>query len=336
MTDIPKRPTISVIIPVYNVLDYVQEAVDSILNQSSLPTEVIIVDDGSDDGSGDYLETLYGSHPDVNIIHTVNRGLGEARNTGTRAAIGDFIYYFDSDDISVSSLIATFNQVWQQQPDLDIFAFSADAFIDPKTQSHYHRQYKLMSYRRGIEKTFASGEDAFNAFIKNDNFSPSACFYIYRRALQVTHQLCFLPVLHEDESFTPRLFFQAGKVVVTDSVFFHRRVRVGSIMQSRRSEKNALGYLRACEALEALTVSCRRQESRHTLKRRIIENLVMVMSIRKKAVVPFSAESEQALNRLKQRHRSAELRLASCHLFCWRVMNFIRKQIRAKVRAWQR
>ncbi|HBV4510143.1 TPA: glycosyltransferase family 2 protein, partial [Klebsiella pneumoniae] len=88
-------PTVSVIIPVYNVKDYVLQAIDSVINQKVKPFEVIIVDDGSTDGSGDIIDANYDQIPFVKIIHTINQGLGQARNEGTMLASGEFIYYFD-------------------------------------------------------------------------------------------------------------------------------------------------------------------------------------------------------------------------------------------------
>ncbi|WP_075180886.1 glycosyltransferase [Pantoea sp. 1.19] len=330
MTDTHTLPSLSVIIPVYNVKAYVEEAVDSILHQSAPATEVIIVNDGSTDGSGDLVERRYGQHPRVTVVHTANGGLGEARNVGTRAARGEFIYYFDSDDVAVEGLIATFQRAWQQQPDLDIFAFSADSFHDPQGAAVGESRHKLMSYRRGLTQTFASGEEAFNAFFRRGAFIPNAWLYVFRRRVQAEHQLWFLPIIHEDEEFTPRLFFRAGKVVVSDTVFFRRRVRAGSIMQSGRGEKNAIGYLRACEALEQLQSGCRRRDSRAALRARLIENLVLVMTLRKRATAPFSAQTEADLANLMRRHRCPELLLARRNLLGWRLMNFARKRLRKR------
>ncbi|MBM0546780.1 glycosyltransferase family 2 protein, partial [Klebsiella pneumoniae] len=97
-------PTVSVIIPVYNVKDYVLQAIDSVINQKVKPFEVIIVDDGSTDGSGDIIDANYDQIPFVKIIHTINQGLGQARNEGTMLASGEFIYYFDSDDLLMPDL----------------------------------------------------------------------------------------------------------------------------------------------------------------------------------------------------------------------------------------
>ncbi|MCE0407708.1 glycosyltransferase [Klebsiella oxytoca] len=118
-------PTVSVIIPVYNVKDYVLQAIDSVINQKVKPFEVIIVDDGSTDGSGDIIDANYGQIPFVKIIHTINQGLGQARNEGTMLASGEFIYYFDSDDLLMPDLISDFIKIYKENPYIDVFAFSA-------------------------------------------------------------------------------------------------------------------------------------------------------------------------------------------------------------------
>ena len=104
------NPRISVVIPIYNTRSYLQEAVDSIIQQKEFLHEIIIVDDGSNDGSGDLLEKLYGDNEFIKIHHTENKGQGHARNLGTDFAKGDYIYYFDSDDISAPNLFKRFQR----------------------------------------------------------------------------------------------------------------------------------------------------------------------------------------------------------------------------------
>ncbi len=333
MTQEITTPKLSVIVPVYNVLNYVQEAVDSILNQSVSPYEVIIVDDGSTDGSGELVETLYGSHPLVKIIHTPNGGLGEARNVGTRAATGDYIYYFDSDDVSVNGLIAEFYAALEKNPDMDIFAFSAESFEDPlgrTNQADEQQRVRLISYRRRMERVFASGEKAFNELSKIDAFIPNAWLYIYARRLQTQHQLFFLPIIHEDEEFSPRLFFVAGKTCVTDKVFFQRRVRMGSIMQSTRTEKNAIGYLRACEALEGLVGRASEQITLKNIRARIVKNILDVIGVAKRSGVTFTAKTQHELDTLTKRYRNLDIILAENNYFAWRVFNFALKRLKIR------
>ena len=90
------NPLISIVIPNYNGLLFVEEAVESVLNQDYTNKEVIVVDDGSTDGSGEFLKK-YESR--IRLIETENRGAAAARNTGLREAKGELIAFLDSDDV---------------------------------------------------------------------------------------------------------------------------------------------------------------------------------------------------------------------------------------------
>lgn len=91
-------PLLSVIIPVYNVEEYVGRCVDSVLNQTYKNLEVLLVDDGSKDSSGAICDTYPEKDPRVKVIHKENGGLSSARNTGMDIASGEYITFLDSDD----------------------------------------------------------------------------------------------------------------------------------------------------------------------------------------------------------------------------------------------
>ncbi|WP_228727673.1 glycosyltransferase family 2 protein [Klebsiella michiganensis] len=174
-------PTLSVVIPVYNVSKYVLEAIDSVINQTITPFEVIIVDDGSTDNSGELVEQYYSEIQYVKIIHTHNQGLGEARNVGTRAALGEYIYYFDSDDMLQLYLIEDFYNALKSNDELDIFAFSAESFLDGADKEIVAPQNKLPKYLRANETLFSSGGEAFIEMSRTGTFYPNAWLYIFRR-----------------------------------------------------------------------------------------------------------------------------------------------------------
>lgn len=242
-------PRLSVIIPAYNVEKYVKVAVDSVIGQSSPADEIVIVDDGSTDRTGEIVEELYGGLPHIRIIHTKNGGLGTARNVGTAAATGDFIYHFDSDDILADGLFADFRATLAAHPDLDLFCFSARSFLDGDMQG---RSRALTQYQQRTEGLFASGEDFLNFQVGRNNYRPTSWLHIHRRAVSDRHHLEFLPSMHEDEEHTPRLFIRCGRTFVRDKEYFHRRVRAHSLMTSRKSEWNVNGYYRTAQSLEAL------------------------------------------------------------------------------------
>lgn len=89
---------ISVIVPVYNVKNYLKQCVQSIVGQTYKNLEIILIDDGSTDGSGELCDILKKTDERIKVIHEENSGLSEARNTGLNAARGKYIGFVDSDD----------------------------------------------------------------------------------------------------------------------------------------------------------------------------------------------------------------------------------------------
>lgn len=105
---------ISVIIPVFNTAPYLKRCMDSILNQTWTNLQIIAVDDGSTDRSGDILDEYQAKDPRVAVLHQENRGVSAARNAGLKLATGDYIGFIDSDDAAHSSLYEMLLQLAKQ------------------------------------------------------------------------------------------------------------------------------------------------------------------------------------------------------------------------------
>lgn len=105
MYDITKRnPLISIIIPVYNTLEYLERCFDSVSAQNYKNIEVLVIDDGSTDGSGDYCDNYAKKDFRFRVIHKDNEGVSKARNTGLDIANGEYIAFVDSDDSVENSI----------------------------------------------------------------------------------------------------------------------------------------------------------------------------------------------------------------------------------------
>ena len=116
---------LSIIVPVYNVEAFLSKCVDSLLAQD-LPKEdyeVILVDDGSTDGSGALCDTLAAEHGNIRVIHQQNHGLSGARNAGIPAASGDYILFVDSDDYLCPDVLGTLVGLMESK-ELDILRFN--------------------------------------------------------------------------------------------------------------------------------------------------------------------------------------------------------------------
>lgn len=113
-----KDPSFSVVIPLYNKADQITATLNSIVSQTLPPHEVIVVDDGSTDGSGERVAAHPG--PGISLIRQSNAGEGAARNAGAAAATGDWIAFIDADDLWRSEHLATLAEVIRTYPESDL------------------------------------------------------------------------------------------------------------------------------------------------------------------------------------------------------------------------
>ena len=111
-------PLVSIIIPAYNARPFVDEAIDSALGQTYPNCEVIVVDDGSTDGTGEWLEKQYGER--IRYFRKANGGLSSARNLAMRHAMGEYVQFLDADDLIHPEKAALHAAYLQAHPDVDV------------------------------------------------------------------------------------------------------------------------------------------------------------------------------------------------------------------------
>lgn len=218
-------PTVSVVIPVYNVERYLCECVDSVLNQSMQDFEIILVDDGATDSSGAICDRYGAQDPRIRVIHRENGGLSEARNTGLDAAAGEYVYFLDSDDyIEPCTLEHLLDLAGQEQADVvffDAYVFFTDCEPDPKVyQYHRCRDYGTMPGRQMLLQ-----------LLDTDEYRTAVPLMLLRRDYMHRNGLRFRPgILHEDELFTFYVYNADGIVAHCHEELYARRIRQASIM----------------------------------------------------------------------------------------------------------
>ena len=122
------NPLVSIVIPTYNRRHFVTDAIDSCLGQTQPNCEIIVVDDGSADGTAAFLRDKYGER--IRVFEQANQGPGIARNTGIDKSRGEFIHFLDADDQLVPDKIAICLQVFRQRPEISIM-YSHYQFVEP-------------------------------------------------------------------------------------------------------------------------------------------------------------------------------------------------------------
>ena len=164
-------PIISVIIPVYNTLSTLERCVESVLSQNIADMEVILVDDGSVDGSSALCDRLSGNHDHVRVIHRANGGLSAARNTGIDAASGIWIAFVDSDDELAPDTL---------EPNLELATQDID-LVEFPVAVHYGTPN---CYELDFEPLTVSGDKVFEHWIKTGGYNHCYAWNkIYRSTL---------------------------------------------------------------------------------------------------------------------------------------------------------
>ena len=234
-----KRATITIIIPVYNVENFVNETLLSVKNQISQPDEVIIINDGSTDGSSNILNNF--KHlQGWKIIQTPNQGLGLTRNFGRTIAISEYIYFLDSDDTIEKDLIFRLRSVIEENKNPDMILFSGETFANNSTLS------KKMNLRFSVSGRFSSGSVLIKELLNRKEAFPQASRYITKTILWSKNKLDYLNCIYEDEAVFFPLLALSKNIVVIPEVYLNYRVgRVDSLTNKAPTTKHALGYLHA-------------------------------------------------------------------------------------------
>lgn len=216
---------ISVVVPVYNVEDYLENCVKSICRQTYKNIEVILVDDGSTDRSGDICNDLAKIDNRIRVIHKKNGGLSEARNYGIDSAKGVYITFVDSDDyLSVNALMTLYSIAKSKKSDVAIGNLHSTNILNDKFQTK-NKKIKKMNNIEALEEMFYA-----------NLFSTAAPAKLYK--IELFNNVRF-PVgkLYEDLYTIYKVIKAADGITYTTEVVYYYYTRPNSITQSEFSEK---------------------------------------------------------------------------------------------------
>lgn len=211
------KPDISLIVPVYNVEPYLTECVESIRRQDFDAFEVLLVDDGSTDGSSRICDLMASGDSRFRVIHRQNGGTSVARNAGVAAARGRYIAFMDSDDVIHTSYLSRLYQIAvDSDADIAMVKFAEGESLDFSKMSLSEKHVAKLSPTVALERT-----------LYQDGLDTSPCCKLYRRHL--FESFSFIPgILYEDLDFISRILPSVNKVAVSDDVLYYYRHRKGS------------------------------------------------------------------------------------------------------------
>lgn len=219
----------SIIIPVYNVKDYLQKCIDSVLANDCADCEIILVNDGSTDGASPAIcDENAARHPDlIRVIHQENQGLGGARNTGIAAARGEYLFFVDSDDTIAPYALKVLSEAAAN--------YGADVFSFDFTRDDGNGGLFPESANRGpvgVPFTLAEKPEFLLSL-------PAAWARIWRRSLFAETTLQYPSrVWYEDIRTSTKLFAKARSIVILPEHLYFYLLRPGSIMNNRNLQRN--------------------------------------------------------------------------------------------------
>lgn len=223
---------LSIVVPVYNVEDYLSKCLDSILNQDidKDDYEIIVVNDGSTDGSGGIAKEYAERYSNITLINQENQGLSGARNSGIKVARGKYIQFVDSDDYLEPDVEKSLVEKMKSE-NLDILRFNyqnvnekGEAF-DPNKASKLYVDYR--------------DEVCDGITFLNERQGP-ACYavqFMLKTELVKSIPLFMEGIYFEDVEWTPRILTAANRVTSESRIIYNYLVRQGSITKARTLEK---------------------------------------------------------------------------------------------------
>ena len=260
---------LSIIIPIYNVKDYIEECLKSVYSGKLTKFEVICVDDCGTDNSIEITKRFVKDNKIKNLTiikHKKNRGLSAARNTGIKEAKGEYICLLDSDDmINANSLNKMVDYAIANKLDILEGAYTEIFETDMNIE--------VGSQKRKGQTEITNGDEYFYKSSLDDTYVPMAWCKIYRRQYLLKNKFKFVEGLKfEDEEFSPRAVISSKKIQYINEEFYVYRRRDNSITTNMvKDNKWVNHYLQIIDSLTNFCETIKDKKSYNYLKKRIAE-----------------------------------------------------------------
>lgn len=214
---------VSIVVPVYNVEKYLKKSIESILNQTYKNVEILLVDDGSTDSSGQICDSFSKVDPRIRVFHKANGGLSDARNFGIEQMKGQYVAFIDSDDyISKDYVWKLYSSIKNNDSEVSICSFS---LVDEKGE-------KIKDELLDSGEVCLSGKQILEKVLTADGYRYVVAWNkLYRSTLFEKFQFK-IGKLYEDEFLNYPLFWECQKVSIVEEPLYLYVQREGSIVQS--------------------------------------------------------------------------------------------------------
>lgn len=267
---------VSVVVPAFNAKSTIEETVASVLKQTYTNFELIIVDDGSTDGTLELVAQLEEIDERIKLVEGKHLGPGAARNRGLDAAKNRWVLFLDADDLLAPHALETCLGV-ASETGANLVLFDTIPFPDPSASLDKGTLDRVNRYGRYYTRSIGAfvdrGAGALEILVANHSYLVSPCLYLFERAIVNVSGIRFDEILvMEDNLFTPHLMLAAELVAYTPEALHRRRV-IPSSLTARSEPKHVLSLLVIAERLESWANKGTINESEATSIRKIVRTL---------------------------------------------------------------
>ena len=256
------KKLVSVIIPAYNIEEYIGRCLDSVLSQTYENLEIIVVDDGSSDGTGKILDDYERKDSRIKVIHKENGGVSSARNKGLDVATGGYIGFVDGDDLIAPEMYETLVNLLEEE-DADIAHCGYQMVFPDRVDYYYNTGKRKVQTRKEGLKDLLSGE----------MIEPGLVNKLYRKNVIKDHRLDETVKINEDLLMNYQVFKNSRKSVYYDITPYSYMIRKSSATGS-----NALSIKRedSLRVLKQIESDCTEDELKAIAYRRYIYLLMAI------------------------------------------------------------
>ena len=227
-----ERAIFSIIVPIYNVEEYLEQCINSVINQSCQKYELILVDDGSPDGCPQMCEEYAKNYPKIKVIHKKNGGLVSARKAGAKVAQGEYIVCLDGDDwLDINCLSVYLEIINKYYPDIICSSYISS--------NGAHSQKRVLPYKVGLYDKNSIERNIYPTLIQSADahyFRPQLWAKCIKKELYVAEQLAVDDriVLGEDGSCTIPCIYYADSLYIEERPTYNYRISGSSITSSKK------------------------------------------------------------------------------------------------------
>lgn len=296
---------LSIIIPAYNVAQYIAQCLESIINQEQnvLNYEIIVVDDGSTDDTlsilkqyqNDYYET-------ITVISNGHKGVSESRNIGLDIALGEYVYYVDADDYISEKTLQIFQRVIQGSSPFDVCFFSFKNICSERDLIKKYNNMILKKKRNNQYEIPLKGRELLERMWDTHEYYPLVWLQLARRDFIEKHGIRFRSdIIFEDQLYTYYILYYSQKAICINEEIYYKRIRNNSICTKEKGYDYLYSYLNIYLELsiylEDKGMSAKEIELLNSFYDRIRKHYLLLTEEQKKSYEAFMSDSMKTVLR---------------------------------------